>query len=583
MPALLPFLRPPPFPHAKIVIQDFVKQKITVETFQQTDFTSPLSADEKQHIQILKEQLLKSQVGGNFWSPSLPFSSIKRRAIVVQDTVEIAYFEENVRPMEGDIFLLPDHPKIKPIAQKLRKKDRTIHMGDFNPWSLLNQTHEIFISKQHNLYIDIGLIALLGNISLTEFSEKTKTQTPFSNPNGQILDQWINQLLIQQTEYYDIFTKQSASPQEAIKQLTDWRIIIESNRPIKAACGMAWWKKQAIRSFLWSGETTPLAMPNKTAKALSYLEKPKDTIALWPSREPKGLREQVLKKEGHIDEVEDGFIRSVGLGSGLHPPLSIVVDKQGIYYDPNHPSDIETLFNETDFSPLLLERAENLIAQIKAAGISKYMGDRTRGKLDLPQGRRKILVTGQVEDDRSVKLGGGDVKGNLDLLCRVRNAEPDSYIIFKPHPDVEAGHRKGFVAQEEVEQYADVIIRNYPINAFFDQIDAIHVWTSLAGFEALLRGCEVVCHGIPFYAGWGLTHDLGVIPNRRKRCLTLTELAAVTLILYPRYLDPVTGMPCSPEILIERLIKTPKAKMTLVTRLRQLQGRICSIIAWYRH
>ena len=32
--------------------------------------------------------------------------------------------------------------------------------------------------------------------------------------------------------------------------------------------------------------------------------------------------------------------------------------------------------------------------------------------------------------------------------------------------------------------------------------------TSLAGFEALLRGKPVTTHGQPFYAGWGLTEDI---------------------------------------------------------------------------
>ena len=31
--------------------------------------------------------------------------------------------------------------------------------------------------------------------------------------------------------------------------------------------------------------------------------------------------------------------------------------------------------------------------------------------------------------------------------------------------------------------------------------------TSLTGFDALLRGKRVVTHGLPFYAGWGLTTD----------------------------------------------------------------------------
>mgnify|MGYP006349231059 FL=1 len=39
--------------------------------------------------------------------------------------------------------------------------------------------------------------------------------------------------------------------------------------------------------------------------------------------------------------LEDGFLRSVGLGK-TEPPLSIVVDDLGIYYDATHPSRLES-------------------------------------------------------------------------------------------------------------------------------------------------------------------------------------------------------------------------------------------------
>ncbi len=81
---------------------------------------------------------------------------------------------------------------------------------------------------------------------------------------------------------------------------------------------------------------------------------------------------------------------------------------------------------------------------------------------------------------------------------------------------------------------------------------ALHCISSLAGFEALLRGRRVVAWGRPFYAGWGLTEDRDP-PPRRGRRLGLDALVAAALILYPRYLDPVTGLPCPPEVLPERL------------------------------
>ena len=41
--------------------------------------------------------------------------------------------------------------------------------------------------------------------------------------------------------------------------------------------------------------------------------------------------------------LEDGFMRSLGLGCEGADPLSLVVDRTGIYYDATCPSDLENL------------------------------------------------------------------------------------------------------------------------------------------------------------------------------------------------------------------------------------------------
>ena len=199
--------------------------------------------------------------------------------------------------------------------------------------------------------------------------------------------------------------------------------------------------------------------------------------------------------------VEDGFVRSVGLGSDLVPPASIVVDRQGMHFDPSGPSALEDILAHTRFAPDLLARARRLAQTIVAAGISKYAGGHSDGADDpLPQriaGGRLVLVPGQVENDMSVLAGGGGLASNLELLRRVRALEPDAEIWWRPHPDVDAGHRKGAVADDAALAHADRIVRGGSIAPLLEMADAVHVLTSLTGFEALLRGCEVTCHGTP--------------------------------------------------------------------------------------
>jgi capsular polysaccharide export protein len=241
-----------------------------------------------------------------------------------------------------------------------------------------------------------------------------------------------------------------------------------------------------------------------------------------------------------------------------------------MHFDPSVRSDLELLLVETEFDRELIERARRLGAQLVARGVTKYNLGKPIASIEWPPSRRRILVPGQVEDDLSVRLGGAGVNGSLDLLTRVRSANPDAFIVYKPHPDVEAGHRKGKIPDEVALDFADTIIRNVSTAAVLAEIDELHTLTSLAGFEALLRHRLVVVYGRPFYAGWGLTTDLASIDRGRR--LTLEELVAGALILYPRYLDPVTRLPCGPEIVIERLDNPELWKPGPLVVARRLQG-----------
>ena len=171
-------------------------------------------------------------------------------------------------------------------------------------------------------------------------------------------------------------------------------------------------------------------------------------------------------------------------------------------------------------------------------------------------------------------LSGGGNCSNLELIARARQHEPEAWIIYKPHPDVEAGHRKGQVSATEALRHANAIEHKGAIAGLIESVDALHVITSLAGFEALLRGKSVTTHGQPFYAGWGLTNDLGPANPRRTRRRSLDELAAAALIGYPRYVDPVTRLPCPPEIVVARIARGEAAVSSPLVTLRQWQGRL---------
>lgn len=346
------------------------------------------------------------------------------------------------------------------------------------------------------------------------------------------------------------------------------------SEPIVAAGGIAHWKAAEIAVMLWDAPPPSRAIFARWRPALDAAARAGGAVAIWPSRVPADFEQLATERGVPVCRLEDGFIRSIGLGSDCTPPASIVLDRRGIYYDASRASDLESMIQAGGITPDVLARAEALMARMVHSGLGKY--EVGRATIPLPaDGRRRVLVTGQVEDDLSVLTSGCGVAGNIDLLRRARAAEPDAMIVYRPHPDVDQGHRKGRIGDDDARRYADVVVREGTITGLIEQVDAVHVLTSLAGFEALMRGKAVTTHGHPFYAGWGLTTDLAGPIARRTRRVTLAELGAAALILYPRYMDPVTGKRCTAEKLVDRLAAPDyRPRLTVAMRFRHLQAQL---------
>ncbi len=264
--------------------------------------------------------------------------------------------------------------------------------------------------------------------------------------------------------------------------------------------------------------------------------------------------------------VEDGFLRSVGLGADLVRPLSWTIDRRGLHFDPRQPSDLEVLLSQPA-PAALLEEAARLRDDIVAARLTKYNVGAARWHH--PRGKRKVVVVaGQVESDASLCHGAPGVRTNIALLRAVRSAEPDAFIVYKTHPDVAARLRAAGAGEAQAGQWCDEVVADAPMTDLLDGADELHVMTSLAGFEALLRGKRVVCHGQPFYAGWGLTHDLHPLPRRTRR-LTPEALVAGALIRYPCYFSRDGRRLLAPREAVDELI-----------RWREEAG---GAVAWWRH
>jgi capsular polysaccharide export protein len=265
-----------------------------------------------------------------------------------------------------------------------------------------------------------------------------------------------------------------------------------------------------------------------------------DIVVTWGCEVKTDVVRVVKEAQARLLHVEDGFVRSVGLGSDLIRPVSLVFDELGLYFDARKPSDVEVILNQVKFTQKEISLAKKIRAFIVEHRVSKYNIESHQPLLLNTQGRLVIFVPGQVEDDASLKYGAGSIVKNLALLADVREKNPRAFIIYKPHPDVVSGNRKGAISNSNTLSFADHISVKHSVLDCIDACDEVHTMTSLAGFDAILRNKKVVTYGQPFYAGWGLTDDVyssGEAFKRRTRKLNIDQLVVGALIHYPVYWD----------------------------------------------
>lgn len=366
------------------------------------------------------------------------------------------------------------------------------------------------------------------------------------------LDEIVAAALLRYARYLHPLRGERCEVETVVEHLALQREMFARNARTFVCLGFSRWKRPFVRRYLESPGRAPRFFGSVAAAGRGLTPAADLTFLVWGPKERPGVAELAASWGAPLWRMEDGFLRSVRLGSDLSAPGSQVVDPRGIYYDPRQESELEHLLAHAKFTEAELALARALRAAIVDRGVSKYNAD-AGGSLVLrgEAAQRVVLIPGQVEDDASVRCGSPVVRDNSALVREVRAARPDAYLVYKPHPDVVSGNRQGALTPEAVE-LCDQIVIGAPISACLAHADEVHTMTSLVGFEALLRGLLVVVHGLPFYAGWGLTEDRLPHP-RRGRSRTLEELVAAALLRYPRYYSFSAGGFCSALDKVEEL------------------------------
>lgn len=417
---------------------------------------------------------------------------------------------------------------------------------NINPISLLKH-----ITKVYTKTSAMGFEALMCGCECVCFGVPFYAGWGLSDDRAQIpsrrnkklnLEQLFAGAYILYAKYIDPYSGAPTTLKRVLPQINTLKNIkLNECKKTKFLFGFSIWKRKFMFPFLGKNlNFISTFSKNPLQQALNLGLNKDSAIYIWGKKEYPQVQKWCDENGVQIIRVEDGFIRSIGLGSDLTRPYSLVFDDAGIYFDTTMPSRLENILNYHKFSPYEIESAKKLREILVNSKISKYNDD--KDVIITHKNSKIALVIGQVEDDASVRIGADGMK-NIELLRLARQNSPHAHIIYKPHPDVVSGNRVGAVKTTEALKYCDEVLEGVSMPTLLDIADEIHTMTSTSGLEAILRKKRVICYGRPFWAGWGLSDDKKPQP-RRYRSLSSDELIAGAYLLYPRYIHPLNLEAC---------------------------------------
>lgn len=380
------------------------------------------------------------------------------------------------------------------------------------------------------------------------------------------LEQLTFATLIAYPRYFDPILQKPCEAEDIIQLIVAQRNPSPRYRRLYMV-GFSLWKRAFMRAFC-----QPLAEELRFVRTPPKRLAADEQVLVWGSRYPE---------LANAIRVEDGFIRSRGLGSNLCRPSSLSIDPVGIYFDSRRPSGLEQLLNQQQLSEQALGRGAALVDLLRQHGVSKYNVGTVQPFTPPADGRALVLVVGQVDGDASILTGSPVIRSNEQLLWAVRAARPEAHILFKPHPDVVAGNRAGAISAECLARCVDSQVLDLGLTSLYPHVDELHTMTSLSGFEALVQGVKVTTWGQPFYSGWGLTEDIHPA-ERRQRTLPLAALVYLTLVAYPRYIDWQSGLWMSPEQLIRQLAAQGNSSSQKASRWQRWQIKLSYLAQTFR-
>ncbi len=218
-----------------------------------------------------------------------------------------------------------------------------LHQTLDNPYALLAKcAHVVTATSQ------LGFEALIQEVPVTCFGAPFYSGWGLTEDLSSVdrrtkkrsLEQLAAAALFIYSRYVDPVTGKRCELERVLEHFTDQRRAFQANEARTLAVKISPWKRPAARRFL--GSPTNQVTFQSEEEAIKMLGSDHyERLVVWG--ESRALQARCVESQIDYVRMEDGFLRSAQLGSDLTTPLSLVLDRSGMYYDATGPSDLEQL------------------------------------------------------------------------------------------------------------------------------------------------------------------------------------------------------------------------------------------------
>ncbi|XHC10763.1 hypothetical protein ABWH98_25080 [Labrenzia sp. ac12] len=309
-------------------------------------------------------------------------------------------------------------------------------------------------------------------------------------------------------------------------------------------------------SGLWRLRYAVELMTGCTACRLPPLGLGVDAIAGWGHKPTADRAREIARLQGiPYIAFEDGFLRSISPGTS-EKPLSMVMDRTGIYYDARQPSDLEAMVRKRASSPQPLAQIRLSMENLRKSRLSKYNNskilDASALQLKASRPEDRVLVVDQTAGDASIAGAMASEDTFAEMLDAAATENPGAEIIVRVHPEARLGRKSGHFGYERLQEIAkarpevgkalktDLLrLTAEPINpwSLLEACSTLYCVSSQLGFEGVMAGCAVHCFGASFYNGWGLTSDRSKKKINGREKVSIEVLFAAVYLDYVKYID----------------------------------------------